>query len=394
MKKKIGLRGDDYDMRERSEFNRQIQEVEHASLTERKEGFTEYLDDLKNNPALVAERIGWLLNGSYGKGSYDVARQIVSSPRMNQTAALGVIIAALEWHCPNVFARKAYNSLTSAQQEKLNSLIKEEITYHKSNLQGGRMHFFNMRKIPKRLKKGSSQAKRAMSKLRALRSKGKRIAKKAKIKPFFFSKERTPKRRTSVRRVRENLEPIIIKEGSMAGRKSRKSRKSSRKVSRRSRRAYRGEFGRRKRRSGRRFHGAIGGFKPLETVMEVAGIGAGAVGASFVAKLVPVADMRIKALVPIALGVILPMLKFGKSAIMRNVATGSLAIGTIALIKAFAPQIPLLSGAQSAEEVIKAIEGMPEEEQALLGVTIQTSGEEVLQGSDTQDAPLSPADAM
>jgi hypothetical protein len=389
----------DYDFRERAEFNRQIQEVERAPLTERKEGFAEYLDDLKNNPALVAERIGWLLNGSYGKGSYDVARQIINSPRMNQTAALGVIIAALEWRCSNALARKAYNALSSTEQAKLNSLIKEEIAYHKSNLQGGRsMKFLNLRKIPKRLKKGSSQAKRAMKKLRALRKKGKRIAKKAKIKPFYFSKERTPKRRRSVRRVRENLEPIIIKEGSMGRRKRRKSRKVSGvagRRSRRSRRTYRGEFGRRRR--SRRYSGGrgLGGFNPVKTVMEVAGIGAGAVGGSFVAKFVPIADVRIKALVPIALGVLLPMLKFGKNALMQNVATGSLAVGTIALIKALVPQVPMLAGANSAEEVIDAIDSLPEEQQALLGVTIETAGqEEVLTGQDTQVAPLSPADSV
>jgi hypothetical protein len=247
----------------------------------------------------------------------------------------------------------------------------------------------------KRFRKGSTAAKRAMAKLRALRRTGRRIIRKARrsapsFNPFWGKRK--------VTRYSEPVEPLIIREGSVGmGKRKRRSRKARRVHGfegrkRRSRR-YRGFEGRRRT---RRYHGAGGTrLNVMGIGTDVVGIGAGAVAGSAVAKLVPIADPRIKAAVPLILGIILSTMKFARSRIMQAVATGSVAVGTISLVKQFLPQIPMLAGAASAEDIIASVNQLPAEEKAMLGfdggALVETpSGEEVLTGGmiDNEQSPL------
>lgn len=116
-----------YDYTARIEFNKQIREVENNTLEERKEGYKNYSDALENNQEWLAEKIGWLIDGSYGYGSYTIAREVVQNNRANKRAWLGVTIAALEYHCPNNYARKAWNNLSADKQASMNALIDKEI---------------------------------------------------------------------------------------------------------------------------------------------------------------------------------------------------------------------------------------------------------------------------
>lgn len=107
----------------RVDFNRDVRRIESATLEDRKEGFSEWLDALQNDPDIVIERIEWLIDGNYGFGSYELAREVIGNKRMNRSAWLGQTIAALEWQCPNDYARKAWNKLTAEQQENITSRI-------------------------------------------------------------------------------------------------------------------------------------------------------------------------------------------------------------------------------------------------------------------------------
>ena len=116
-----------YDLNERIRFNKQLTEVERAPLAERKEAAAAWLESLTTSPEWVAEKIGWLLDGSYGYGAYQAARDVITHKRMNRRAWLGQTIAALEWQCPNNYARAAWNKLSSEQQAALNAMIDREI---------------------------------------------------------------------------------------------------------------------------------------------------------------------------------------------------------------------------------------------------------------------------
>jgi hypothetical protein len=122
----------EYRMREAQLFRKDIQDVEKASLADRKEAAMHWLFDLKNNPLMVAERVLWLFQGAYGKGSYDAACAVLKS-RMNQVAWAAITIAALEWKCPARFATMAWKKLNPVEQRKVNGLIKMKIEEFKKD---------------------------------------------------------------------------------------------------------------------------------------------------------------------------------------------------------------------------------------------------------------------
>lgn len=117
-----------YERDEARRFRAQLDQVEKAPLSERKEGRDQWAGALRT-PEIVAERIGWLLNGSYGRGSYCAALVVIGNPRMNVKAWLGATIAAIEWRCPGAYARAAWKTLTPDQQTTLADLIQAEIDY-------------------------------------------------------------------------------------------------------------------------------------------------------------------------------------------------------------------------------------------------------------------------
>ena len=68
-----------YEMRSIQEFFNDLKRVDKIPLTERKENAQRFTEDLHRDPALIAERVGWLLNGSYGRGAYIKAMQVAKS---------------------------------------------------------------------------------------------------------------------------------------------------------------------------------------------------------------------------------------------------------------------------------------------------------------------------
>jgi hypothetical protein len=112
-----------YESNEARLLARQIEYVEKAPKEDRQAAVLEYSKMLREYPDVLIERIGWLLAGNYGYGSYRKAGDIARSPRMNRPAALAQMIAALEWQCPARSAISAWKGLSVAQQKKINGAI-------------------------------------------------------------------------------------------------------------------------------------------------------------------------------------------------------------------------------------------------------------------------------
>lgn len=180
--------------------------------------------------------------------------------------------------------------------------------------------------------------------------------------------------------------------------KRKKSRKARRKYSglpvagRRTRKKVRRYHGAAKARRARRYHGAAK-LNIVGLATDIIGVGMGAVGGSFIAQKVPVSNGKIKAIIPIALGLGLGMTKYGRSSIAKAAAGGMIAVGTLSLVKQFFPTLPLLTGADDAEGVAGAIEALPDEEMALLGYVVSGENYEGVDSTETYgyvEAPLSP----
>lgn len=78
----------DYEQREALLLLKQLTEIDDLPLAERKDNEACLLDAMAHQPDLVAQRVGWLLDGNYGYGAMRRAEKIANSPRMNQPAAL------------------------------------------------------------------------------------------------------------------------------------------------------------------------------------------------------------------------------------------------------------------------------------------------------------------
>jgi len=117
-----------YEANERRLHANALALVAQQSLAERKEAKREWLDAMKTSPELVAERVGWLLQGCYGWGSMDAARKIARNKRMNRVAALAQLIASYEWQCPSREAASAWNSLSAVEQIHVNDAILATMT--------------------------------------------------------------------------------------------------------------------------------------------------------------------------------------------------------------------------------------------------------------------------
>ena len=117
----------EYERREFNEANQKLREVEKAPLADRKEAAAEFLAAMRDHPQLVAERIGWLLDGNYGYGSMQMAKRILGSPRMNRSAALTHMIGAFEWSTPSAMAIAGWKKLTKSQQAALERAVQSAI---------------------------------------------------------------------------------------------------------------------------------------------------------------------------------------------------------------------------------------------------------------------------
>jgi hypothetical protein len=113
----------EYEAREVANVLRDFERAERAPLAERKEAQKDYFRVMAEDPAQVAERIGWLFDGHYGYGPMVKAKQILRSPRMNRPAALSQYVALYDHQCPPRMAADAWKKLTRGQKETLDAAI-------------------------------------------------------------------------------------------------------------------------------------------------------------------------------------------------------------------------------------------------------------------------------
>lgn len=113
-----------HEINEITRYLREVAEIEKAPMHERKEAAAEFYEAMAHDPALVAERVGWLLDGNYGQGSYLKAHQVMAqSKRANKIASLTQMTAVMEWRCPFRMAAAAWKKLTPAQKAALDRAV-------------------------------------------------------------------------------------------------------------------------------------------------------------------------------------------------------------------------------------------------------------------------------
>lgn len=253
-------------------------------------------------------------------------------------------------------------------------------------------------------KKKAVRKKTVAAKLASLRKTGRKIAKKVKVKPYFFSgKVKSAKKKVVRKKAKAARRVVAIarEENTIKGVKPMARKKTARKARRvrrlgfdglemlgtkrkAKRRTARKAAPKRHRRRSARMGGEFSPKGIIGALTSGAGVVGGAVVGSFISKKLPIADGRIKALISIVGGAILSTMKpVKKHAIGRNAALGLIAIGAINLLKQFPATANLLAG----EEML-GMEQLTAQEQAMLGYSDSDLMGASMLGQDFQ----SPAD--
>lgn len=115
----------EYERRTLDEAIQREREIDAQSLADRKEAQAQFLEAMRERPDVVAERIGWLLDGNYGRGEMQVARNTTS--RMNRPAIFTQLIAVYEWQCPRRMAIDAWKKLSAGEKARLQSEVEAVI---------------------------------------------------------------------------------------------------------------------------------------------------------------------------------------------------------------------------------------------------------------------------
>jgi hypothetical protein len=116
-----------YELREIQEAQGKLAEVRRAPLADRKEAARDFFEAMRDNPQIVGERVGWLIDGNYGYGSMLLAKRVLGAPRSNRAAALTQMVGAFEWQAPEEMTRAAWKKLTAAQQAALDRAVQKAI---------------------------------------------------------------------------------------------------------------------------------------------------------------------------------------------------------------------------------------------------------------------------
>ena len=106
------MQREEYESRERTRLNAEIDRLEQLPLSERREGRAAWATAMTSDRPAIRERVAWLLHGHYGDGAMAEARRVLTAGHgTNYNARIGQLIAALEWGCAPSEARKAWKSV-------------------------------------------------------------------------------------------------------------------------------------------------------------------------------------------------------------------------------------------------------------------------------------------
>ena len=113
----------EYEHREARMHAKHLDQIAKAPLADRRLARDRWARAIAEDPDLVGERAEWIFNGSYGYGACQAGKRIQTGTGRNKPAALGQLVAALEWMCPAPMAAAAWKQLTAKQQKAVNAAL-------------------------------------------------------------------------------------------------------------------------------------------------------------------------------------------------------------------------------------------------------------------------------
>lgn len=138
--------------------------------------------------------------------------------------------------------------------------------------------------------------------------------------------------------------------------------------------------------------------KIQETLMYGALSAGGAVVVGMMANQIPIKDTRVKAFIPLLIGIGVGMTKIGSQKMLKPMVAGAITVGTLSVIKQFAPQVPMLAGEEEGYIVEQDMLGY-DDDIDMLGEPVDVMGYEdeidmLGETADEEDLYGEPVDVM
>lgn len=111
-----------YQKRTEAEYKRDLAKAQRGTKEEKEAAAKLWLEHAKTSPELVAERIDWIFDGSYGYGACVVAWKLLDSGRLIVHLLLP-IVAGLEWMVPTELSMEAIGKLDSDELTALHAEV-------------------------------------------------------------------------------------------------------------------------------------------------------------------------------------------------------------------------------------------------------------------------------
>ena len=118
----------EYEDREWRSYRADVQNIERVPPSEARAAAKDFTEAMRSDPEHVAEQIGWIIDGNYGRGAQQVAeRTLAASGATNKPAQLSQIVGILNWRVPPRRIAAAWKALTPNEQIRLDQAIRQEI---------------------------------------------------------------------------------------------------------------------------------------------------------------------------------------------------------------------------------------------------------------------------
>jgi len=119
----------EYEQRAQREAMAHIRRAEQGSRAELREAEAALLEVMRDNPALIAERIMWVLRGHFGYGEMKMAFNslLQRGTRATKIARLTQLVGAFEWSVGPKRVTAVWKQLTDAQKQALDSAVWSEV---------------------------------------------------------------------------------------------------------------------------------------------------------------------------------------------------------------------------------------------------------------------------
>lgn len=108
-------------------FYNDLSRAEFGTIEDKNKSLHNFINDVKQNPEMVAETIGWLLRGHYGQGAYISAWTFINARYEKCFEWLVEVTARLEWSVPRSYLLSIWSSLSKEEKIRLRWFVSQEI---------------------------------------------------------------------------------------------------------------------------------------------------------------------------------------------------------------------------------------------------------------------------